>query len=424
MSELPRDRSLDSTLALLSEGYRFISDRCRRLRSDVFETRLMLRRAVCISGEEAARVFYEPGRFTRQGALPPTVLLLLQDRGSVATLDGEAHRRRKAMFMSLMTPASIAGLVAETEALWRGRIPAWERMENLALLPAVEEILCQAVCRWAGIPLENSGLRRRTRELVAMFDGAGAIGPRNWRGMLLRARNERWMRDIVARLRDGALEAPEGSAARLFAGAEGELPDRTHAAVELLNLLRPTVAVSRYIVFLALALHEYPACRERLREGGEEYLEWFVQEVRRFYPFFPAVAGRVLQPFEWRGHRFGRRDWVLLDIYGTNRDERSWKDPEAFRPERFSGRSGSAFDLIPQGGGDRYSGHRCAGEWATIALMKGAARLLTRSMRYEVVPDQDLRVDLSRMPARPRSGFVIGKVKAVSSAGQFSGQAA
>jgi fatty-acid peroxygenase len=417
MPELPRDRSPDSTLALLSEGYRFISNRCRRLRSDAFETRLMLRRAVCISGEEAARVFYEPGRFTRQGALPLTVLLLLQDRGSVATLDGEAHRRRKAMFMSLMTPASIGRLVAEAEVIWRARIPAWERMERVVLLPEVEEILCQAACRWAGIPLENSELRQRTRELAAMFDGVGAVGPRNWRGLLLRARNERWLRGIVARLRAGTLEAPEGSAARLFAGARDELPDATHVVVELLNLLRPTVAVSRYIAFLALALHEHPACRQRLEAGGEEYLEWFVQEVRRFHPFFPAVAGRVLEPFEWRGHRFGKHAWAVLDVYGTNRDERSWKEPETFRPERFRDWDGSAFSLVPQGGGDHHTGHRCAGEWATIALMRSAARLLTTAMRYEVAPEQDLRVELSRMPARPRSGFVIGKVRAVSSPG-------
>lgn len=61
-------------------------------------------------GEEATRAFYEPGRFTRRGALPPTALMLLQDRGSVALLDGEAHRQRKAMFMSLMSPAAIARL--------------------------------------------------------------------------------------------------------------------------------------------------------------------------------------------------------------------------------------------------------------------------------------------------------------------------
>src|SRR3546814_9974873 len=60
------------------------------------------------------------------------------------------------------------------------------------------------------------------------------------------------------------------------------------AAVELLNILRPTVAVSVFITFTAHALHQLPACRQNL-QADDGYLECFVQEVRRFYPFFPAV---------------------------------------------------------------------------------------------------------------------------------------
>ena len=72
----------------------------------------------------------------------------------------------------------------------------------------------------------------------------------------------------------------------------------------------------------------------------------------------------------------------------------------------------SAFDLIPPGGGDPRTGHRCAGEWITIELVKQALRLLARGMRYEV-PDQDLRLRRSRMPSIPRSGFVIAQVRAL-----------
>jgi cytochrome P450 len=85
------------------------------------------------------------------------------------------------------------------------------------------------------------------------------------------------------------------------------------AAVELINVLRPTVAVARFITFAALALHEHPGARQKLQEGDEEYLERFVQEVRRFYPFFPLVGGRARKDFEWRGHRFEEGTWVLLD---------------------------------------------------------------------------------------------------------------
>jgi fatty-acid peroxygenase len=311
MPPLPRDGAPNSTLALLSEGYAFIPNRCRRLGTDIFATRLMLRRAICMQGEEAARVFYEPDRFTRRSALPASTLRLLQDRGSVATLDGEAHRQRKRLFMALMTPDGIRRLSDPMAERWLDHLRRWEGMDRLVLHDAAQDILCRAVCRWAGIPLAEEEAGRRAREIAAMIDAAGAIGPRNWHATLLRARTERWLRRIVDRLRRGALDAPEGSAIRLFAThrePDGRPLDRASAAVELLNLLRPTVAVARFVTFAALALHEHPAWRRTLAGGGDEALEMFVQEVRRFYPFFPFVSGRVLTEFAWRGHRFARGD--------------------------------------------------------------------------------------------------------------------
>ena len=73
MPRIPRDRSLDSTIALISDPYRFISNRCRRYRSDLLETRLRLRKTICMTGPEAARLFYDPSRFLRRGAMPKAI---------------------------------------------------------------------------------------------------------------------------------------------------------------------------------------------------------------------------------------------------------------------------------------------------------------------------------------------------------------
>jgi len=403
----------DSTLALLNEGYAFIPRRCQRYRSDIFETRLMLTKAICMTGEEAAEVFYEPGRFTRKGALPQTTLRLLQDRGSVQVMDGEAHRWRKRMFMSLMTPEGVEQLVDATAEEWCARIGKWERMGEVVLFHEVEEILCRAACGWAGVPLSESESKQRTREFAAMIDGAGSAGPRNWRGLILRQRTERWIRDVIERVRAGELEVADGSAAHVIAwhrDLNGEQLDTKVAAVELINVLRPVVAVARFVTFAALALHEHPECRQTLRAGGDAYIGLFVQEVRRFYPFFPFVGGRVLDDFEWRGRRFAKGAWVLLDLYGTNHDTRVWYEPGAFRPERFHRWDGSAFNFIPQGGGDHHDNHRCAGEWVTIELMKRTVHLLTEEMQYDV-PEQDLRIDTSRMPTIPKSRLVISNVR-------------
>ena len=258
---------------------------------------------------------------------PLFFLSLIQDFGSVMVMDGEAHRRRKAMFLSLMTPGHSSISVTSRPTLARLGPPLAISRPHSAL-HAAHAPLTAAVCEWAGLTLTEDEVVQRAREFEAMVEGTGSVGPRNWRGHLLRARTERWMRNVVRRIRAGELQVPAGRAAAVVAShrdLRGDLLDVKVAAVELINVLRPTVANARYATFAALALHDHPAWREQLATSDGE-LEAFVNEVRRFYPFIPFIAGRVLQPFEWRGHRFAPNDWALIDIYGTNRDARTWGD--------------------------------------------------------------------------------------------------
>jgi fatty-acid peroxygenase len=413
MAQIPRDKGLDSTLALLFDGYRFISNRCRRYDSDLFETRLLLRKAICMRGAEAARLFYDNNRFKRQGGMPKRVQKTLTGEGGVQQLDGAAHRDRKQMFMSLMTPERIRMLTDLTAEQWQSYMEMWAKKGRVVLFHEVQELLCRAVCRWAGVSLPEPEVRQRTREMAAMIDGPAAIGPRYRRGRAARKSAEDWIGGLIDDVRAHRLEVPAGSAAHVIAwhrDGKDRLLDRRVAAVELLNILRPTVAVARFVVFAALALHEHREYRRQFQAHDDESLALFVQEVRRFYPFFPFVAAVVKKDFHWHGYRFPRGRWVILDLYGTNHDPRLWENPEAFQPERFRHWDGSAYDFIPQGGGDYYQGHRCAGEWITIALMKVMVRLLTTRMAY-TVPEQDLRIDLWRVPAIPRSRFVISNVR-------------
>lgn len=409
---VPKDKSLDSALALLRDGNTFITRRCQRYKSDIFETRLLMKKTVCITGEEAARVFYEKDRFTRAGAIPKTVLWLLQDEGSVATLDGEQHRHRKKMFMSLMTPAKIQQLVDLTEKKWLETVNAWENKERIILHDEVQKIICAAVCEWVGIEIVEPELTERTRELAAMIDGAGAVGPRNWRGQLLRSRTERWARNIIVRLRSNDIDTPRDSALYKITWHRNDktLLQSQVAAVEVINLLRPTVAVANYILFAVLALQHYPEYRQVLAAGGDEETESFVQEVRRFYPFFPFVGGLVREGFRWRNYEFEPGTRVLLDLYGTNHDPRIWHKPDTFQPERFYTWQENAFNFIPQGGGDFYFNHRCAGEWITIALMKRIVNLLTKKMTYQVLGDSP-EINLSRMPALPKKPLALCNIR-------------
>ncbi len=410
---IPQDPSPDNSLALLREGYAFISSRCRRFGSDLFRTRIMLTPVVCMQGAEAARHFYSPDLFTRRSAMPQTSLRLIQDVGSVMVMNGASHRHRKAMFMSLMGGDAMRRLGEITARVWAEEVRAWEGRDRVVLFHDAHRPLTRAVCEWAGVPMSADEAGERAREFEAMVEGTGSLGPRNWRGHWLRRRNERWMRDIVRRVRSGEIAAPEGSAARVIAthrDDEGRLLDERVAGVELINILRPTVANARYVTFAAMALYDHPEWRERIAQD-EESLEHFVHELRRYYPFIPFIGGRVLTPFEWRGHSFAKDDWALIDLYGTNRDPRAWDDADTFNPDRFKAFDGNPFTFIPQGGGDHATTHRCPGEWVTIEQMKVLSRALATTMRYDI-PAQDLTIDLGRMPALPNSRFVMTGVRA------------
>jgi fatty-acid peroxygenase len=412
MPAIPRAAGVDNTIPFLREAYTFISRRCDRLHSDLFATRIMLTPVVCMRGADAAQFFYDGDRFTRQGAMPQTVMRLLQDKGSVQALDGAAHRRRKAMFMSLMSPEGIAGIADLLERHWRAALPRWASRPEVTLLPEIGDLLSRTACDWVGVPLTEREVPAMSRELQTMIRQAGHIGPGTLRALALRRRTERRIRRLVEDVRAGRMAPEENSALAIIArhrDVDGMPLTTAAAAVEIINLLRPTVAVNRFITFAALALHEHPVWRQRLAED-EGWLEPFVQEVRRFYPFFPIVGGRARAACDWGGHHFAARDWVILDLYGTNHDPRLWDEPEQFRPERFRGWPDNPYTLIPQGAGDFMTGHRCPGEWITIALIKRAIRLLCGSMHYNV-PPQDLSVSLSEMPAAPRSGLVISRVR-------------
>jgi fatty-acid peroxygenase len=220
------------------------------------------------------------------------------------------------------------------------------------------------------------------------------------------------MRKVIELIRNGKIRVPKGSAAHVistFRDRNGQLMDTKSAAVELINVLRPTVANARYIVFAAMALHEHPEWNDKITTS-EKYLDAFVDEVRRFYPFIPFIGGRVLKEFTWRDHCFRKRDWLLFDLYGTNHDARIWGNPESFSPERFLGHRFGPYDLVSHGAGDRRVTHRCPGEWITVLQMKAVLHLIASEMHYEV-PPQDLHIDLARIPARPNSGFVVRNVR-------------
>lgn len=403
----------DDTMAMLKNPYRFISNKCKVLNSDVFETRMFLQKAYCMTGKEASELFYNPEYFIRSGATPESMRSTLFGKGGVQGLDGEDHVLRKMMFMSLMTPENVSELKHIFHSTLRQYLKHWSLKDHVVLYDELQKVLTETVCAWAGVPLDDEDKNRRTKEIVSLFDSAGAKGIEHFFARISRKNAEDWIQRIVMDLRSDGFEPLRKSPMEVIIwhrDRNDELLSPHTAAVEILNLIRPTVATSVYMVFMAHALCTHPEISEKLLYGDDNYTENFIQEVRRFYPFFPSVMARVKENFAWKNIEFKKGARVFLDLWGTNNDPRIWDSPETFWPERFDIDPVDDFNFIPQGGGNAYLGHRCPGELFTIELMKTALNFFLFEMDYEV-PEQNLNIDWSRLPAIPESRFVINNVQ-------------
>lgn len=421
IDDVPVHRGIDQSLALLREGYRFTERRRREGAGPApadraVELRLLGQPAVLVGGPEAVRFFYDGTLFRRRDAVPRPLATTLFGKGAVHTLDGPAHRKRKAMFLDLLGPEGAREIGEAADRLWAAAVERWRTSERVVLFDEAVRVIGVAVATWAGLPLTEHDAPRRIWDLERIVDGFGGLGPRHVRARRARRRSEQWVAQAVREVRAGRRTPRPGSALAVvsaFRDVDGGLLDERTAAVELLNIVRPAVAVAWFVAFSGLALHEHPEWRARLAAGSgaalEADLEAFAHEVRRVYPFAPLIGARTTREITWRGHHLPEGRLVLLDLHGTDHDPQLWPEPERFDPGRFVGRSPDPFAFVPQGGADPATGHRCAGERVTVALLTSALRALT-AISYDV-PEQDLSFPLSRIPTRPRSGVVLGRVR-------------
>jgi cytochrome P450 len=366
---------------------------------------------------------------------------VLLGRG-LLTSEGEDHDRKHRIARPAFQQAEVEGYADAMAAATEEAVESWRdgapidvatEMSRLALAIAAHALFGSEgkIDRRAVVDALSEVMPIMERRFMRAFPLPLAIPtPQNRRlrrGIAtLNAAVDAIVRERRAEVRAGAPPASD-LLSRLMASApdgRAALTDEELRDEVMTLLLAGHETTANALSFTLRLLSENPAALERaraeadavLRESGGAprragardvpRLEWIAacfSEAMRLYP--PAyMLGREATEDVLLGGRVPVRKGsiVAMSQYVVQRDPRWWKDPGAFRPERFlrDAPRPAPFTYFPFGGGKR----ACIGRG--FAMLEGSLVLATILARAEV------RVDCSRPQAfdpnvtlRPRGGM-------------------
>lgn len=401
----------------LDEGYLLLSELRKEANASVVKARLLNKEVIAIYGKEAAKKFYDPRNFKREGAMPKIVLKTLFGENGVQTLDGQAHEHRKTIFMDLMTPKRMEEY---HRILDKNLTQKLDRQQGqFELFDLAKDVLFRSICEWAGIDLSQL-TKKEVDQLaeyqISMISSAVTNPATHIKGIDNRKKSEKWAQSLIENARINPVAGKEDVALYAFAKAtddHGELLPIDVAAVELLNVIRPTVALTVWIALMGHALFSRPDIYQRLHAEFDQLQDSFIQEMRRFYPFFPMLPAFAIQDVEVDGYLIPKDSWVVLDLYGTNHDDRMIETPEVFRISRYLGKEkhisyDEEYEMIAQGGGEFKTMHRCAGEWITLHTLRVFSDQLVNKYQFSI-PEQDWSIPMNQFPTYPKSKALLIK---------------
>lgn len=418
--------ALDDSLSLLTRGYGFGAHLWRRTRpgARAVRFRLLGRPALLVRGAEGVGLFYDGDRTARHGAMPAIVQRTLFGVGSVHSLDGPEHHHRKATFVDVAhEDEQVRRLAPLLTAEWAAERDAWIAGGTRSAYDAAVGAIGRAVMRWAGLPGTPAAKTRWAARLAQVVDGFGVpYSPEYLQAVLNRHWSDRHARRLVEAVRGGRLTPEPHTALHEWAwhrDRSGALLPARLAGIELQNSIRPAIAVARFVAFAAKELHDRPEWRARIAAESAAAADSdgprvdgplavaFAQEIRRTAPFVPMLPAWATTDVELDGERLPAGGRVVLDITGTDTDERSWDRAGEFDPSRFLGVDDfeAITTFVPHGGADVATGHRCPGEKVAIAALAAAVSVLS-DPRVTIL-DDGLQVDRRRLPTKPASGGAV-----------------
>ena len=136
-----------------------------------------------------------------------------------------------------------------------------------------------------------------------------------------------------------------------------------------------------------------------------KYTEMIAKETMRLYPPAYAVGREAVEDTEIGGFRVPKGTQLFAFQWVTHRDPRFFDEPDAFKPERWSGDASEQlpkYAYFPFGGGPR----QCIGNY--FAMMEIVLLLATIGQRFRFRLDPNHKVEvLPVLSLRPKDGIKV-----------------
>lgn len=243
MKQVPETKiKLTDVKELINKGYNLLGELREEADAPVAKAEFLTEEITTVYGEEAARKFYNPENFKREGSMPKVVLKTLFGEDGVQTIDGKKHHQRKNYFMDLMTPERMEDYRAILDQNLATELD--QQHGTFELFDLSKRVLFNSICEWAGINLaqyDPKEIDKLASNQISMISGAITSPTDHLKGVKDRNESEGWAQSLIKEARKNPVPGKENLALYTFAQAEdleGELLPVEVAAVELLNIIR------------------------------------------------------------------------------------------------------------------------------------------------------------------------------------------
>ena len=386
--------------------------RCAARHGDAFTLRLSFDDAptVLVSSPAAVRDVWAASPEVLRRGQSPGPLRRVAGPHSILLADGAEHLRIRRLMLPPFHGDRLAARASDVAQLCRDAVARWPRGRPVALLGELRrltlDVMLQATFgrrdpRLAALVGDALAVARSAPRMATM-----ALGPVGWRGFERRiAAVDGALRAAIARRR--AAPGPGDDLLGMLLGARdtagvplGDDEVRDHL-VTLLAAGHDTTAAAAAWAIERLA--RSPGWATALRDGGDAELDAVARETLRVRPVLTVAPRKLAAPLEVGGRELPAGVHVAPCIYLLHRRADLYRDPAAWRPERWLGGLGPVPDAgawIPFGGGVR----RCVGAAFALVELRELLRAVTAAVDLEPADGHGERMRRRGVTLHPATG--------------------